>query len=506
MLKRQLTGIGMALVLLLGILGGSAAAQQKSVSEKSYMQARKALDAAIDAMGGRDALQKVEDVSLKFKGNNFARNQSLSPDTPYDTQTVEGWATFNVKRRWIVFENTSTLPGFRFSGRQVFKGEKGYAVDLIAKAVAPATNPALFDNIVRSRVPHVLLLLASERAATLRWLGTEDYEGKKHNVITFATPEGGQITLFLNAQTNLLSKFEQIGTDALSGDSTTEFIFPEYASVGGIKFPTGRQIKVSGELTQDMKYVDVQLNTHPAESVFDKPTGFEERAESPLNPPFVVTELAKDVHLLQDVGSGYNVMAMVFNDYVLVAEAPLNDATARRAIAKIKELAPGKPIKYFVVTHYHNDHSGGARTFLAEGATLVTTPGNVNYFERMANAPRTIEPDALARSPRKPSIETVQNKKRVFTDDNHTVEIYDIGPSPHAKEMLVVYLPKEKIIFQGDLLILPDGNAVNPGNATTAHFAEWLSKAGLAVDKIVSVHGRSGTVAELRRSMELSQK
>lgn len=506
MIKRQLTGIGAALVLLLGIFSGSAAAQQKSISEKSYMQARKALDAALDALGGRDALQKVEDVSIKFKGTNYARNQSLTPDTPYNPQAIEGWTTFDLKRRWIVFENASTLPGFRFSGRQIFKGEKGFAVDLVAKAIAPATNPALFDNIVRSRFPNVLLLLASDRAATLRWLGTEDYEGKKHNVITFATPEGTQVTLYLNAQTNLLTKSEQIGTDALIGDAATEFIFPDYASVGGVKMPTGRQVKVGGELIQDLKYSDVQVNTHPAESVFDKPTGFEERPETPANPPFVVTELAKDVHLLQDVGGGYNVMAVVFNDYVLVAESPLNDATSRRAIAKIKELAPGKPIKYLVVTHYHNDHSGGARTFLADGATLVTTPGNVNYFERMANAPRTIEPDALARNPRKPSIEVVQNKKRVFTDDNHTVEIYDIGPSPHAKEMLVVYLPKEKIIFQGDLLILPDGNAVNPGNETTAHFAAWLSKMGLAVDKIAAVHGRTGTMADLRRSMEVSQK
>jgi flavorubredoxin len=135
----------------------------------------------------------------------------------------------------------------------------------------------------------------------------------------------------------------------------------------------------------------------------------------------------------------------------------------------------------------------------------VTTPGNIAYFEKMARATRTIDPDALTRNPRKPSIEAVQNKKRVFTDGNHTVEVYDIGPSPHAKEMLVVYLPQEKIIFQGDLLILPDGSTVNPANETTVHFAEWLSKSGLAVDKIVGVHGRMGTTADLRRALELKQ-
>lgn len=503
-MKRQLVSISVAVFLLLGTFV-SATAQQKSASEKSYMQARKALDAGLDALGGREALEKINDVLVKFKGATYARNQSLTPETPYNEQTVEGWTTVDFKRRWIIFENTSTLPGFRFSGRQIIKDGKGYTVDLTAKAIAPATNPNIFNNIARSRFPHFMLLLAAERAATLRWLGTEDYEGKKHNVVAFATPEGTQTTLYFNAQTNLLSKFETLDTDATAGDVTTEAIFPDYKSVGGVKFPVARLVRRGGELTQDVKYVDVQINTHPADTAFEKPTGFEERPEAPAQPPFTVTELAKEVHLLQDVGNGYNVLAVVFNDYVLVAESPLNDATSRRAIAKIKEMAPGKPIKYLVVTHHHDDHSGGARTFMAEGATLVTTPGNTSYFERMAAATRTFEPDALARNPRKPLIEAVQNKKRVFTDDKHAVEVYDIGPGPHAKEMLVIYLPKEKILFQGDLLILPN-SGINPANETTAHFAEWLSKSGLAVDKIVSVHGRTATMDDLRRSIELSKK
>jgi glyoxylase-like metal-dependent hydrolase (beta-lactamase superfamily II) len=502
-MKRQLIGLNVAIFLLLpGIFGGgSLMAQQRSASEKSYMQARKALDAGLDAMGGREALQKVEDVSLKFKGTIYARNQSLTPDAPYSREPVEGWTTLDFKRRWISFESASTLPGFRFSGRQILKDGKGYTVDLTAKAISPATNPNFFNNVTRSRFPHVLLLLAAERAATLRWLGAEDYEGRKHSVVAFATPEGAQLTLYFDAQTNLLSKYETLDTDATAGDVTTETIFPEYKSVGGIKMPTARIIRRGGELTQDVKYTDVQLNTRPADAVFEKPAGFEERPEPPAAPPFVVTELAKEVHLLQDVGNGYNALAVVFNDYVLVVESPLNDATSRRAIAKVREMAPGKPIKYLVVTHHHDDHSGGARTYLGEGATLVTTPGNVSYFERMAAATRTFDPDALSRNPRKPAIEAVQNKKRVFSDDKHTVELYDIGPSPHAREMLVVYLPKEKILFQGDLLILPD-TGINPANDTTIHFAEWLNKMGLSVDKIVGVHGRTGTMDDLRRAIE----
>ena len=32
---------------------------------------------------------------------------------------------------------------------------------------------------------------------------------------------------------------------------------------------------------------------------------------------------------------------------------------------------PGKPVRYLVLTHHHMDHSGGLRTYVAEGATII---------------------------------------------------------------------------------------------------------------------------------------
>jgi len=174
-------------------------------------------------------------------------------------------------------------------------------------------------------------------------------------------------------------------------------------------------------------------------------------------------------------------------------------------MAKIKETVPNKPIKYVIQTHFHDDHSGGVRTYMGEGVTLVTTPGNVGYFEKVVQGVRTIAPDNLMMmTPRKPIIETVQNLRRTFTDGQHTVELYDIGPGPHTKEMLIVYLPKEKILFQGDLLNLPQAGTtlITPGNETTVHFAERLQALGLSVEKIAAVHGRTGTMDDLRVAVE----
>ncbi|HEX8847588.1 MAG TPA: MBL fold metallo-hydrolase [Pyrinomonadaceae bacterium] len=485
-------------------LGQAGAQSAKTASHKSYMEARRVLDAGIEALGGLAALRKIEDISLKYSGTNFARNQSPSPDTPYFQGTVEGSMVLDTKGNRMIFEQASTLPGFKFHNRQIMKADKGLVFDMDAKTATAFTNANAIGNVARSRFPHAMLLTALDRAGTLRFLGQETFDGKKQNVIVFSTADGTLFTLYFDAATNLLTKFENLDTDSTAGDVTQEFIIPGYTSVGGVKLPAGRIVRRGGETTQDIKVVDAQLNTHPAESAFERPQGFEDLPANNPTPTPTVTELAKDVYLVQDAANGYNVMFVAMNDYVLVAEAPLNDGTSKRVMAKIKETVPGKPIKYVVPTHFHDDHAGGVRTYLAEGVTLVTTPGNKNYFEKMAQAVRTISPDALALTPRQPTIETVQNMKRTFSDANHTLEVYDIGPGPHTKEMLIFYLPKEKIVFQGDLLNLPNFGTtiVTPGNETTVHFADRIRELGLNVEKIAAVHGRTGTMEDLRIAIE----
>jgi glyoxylase-like metal-dependent hydrolase (beta-lactamase superfamily II) len=170
-------------------------------------------------------------------------------------------------------------------------------------------------------------------------------------------------------------------------------------------------------------------------------------------------------------------------------------------IAKIKELVPGKPIKYLVPTHYHFDHLGGIRGYLAEGATVVTTSGNKGLIERIAAAPHTIRPDALSLAGRKPVIEIV-NGKRVFTDGERTVEIYDVGPSPHVDEMIIAYLPEEKILFVTDLCMTRIKGKLPPPSKTTLDFARKLGKLHLQIQTIANGHGWVGTMAEFSDALE----
>ena len=113
----------------------------------------------------------------------------------------------------------------------------------------------------------------------------------------------------------------------------------------------------------------------------------------------------------------------------------------------------------------------------------------------------TINPDTLSRNPLPLKMEFIQDGKRVISDGVTTVELYEIGPSPHANEMLVAYLPKEKIVFQADL---GDKPSAGPwvANPAIEHFAKWLKSSGLIVEQIVSAHGTFMTVSDYEQAVE----
>ncbi len=67
--------------------------------------------------------------------------------------------------------------------------------------------------------------------------------------------------------------------------------------------------------------------------------------------------------------------------------------------------------------------------------------------------------------------------------------------------MVLAYLPKEKLVFQGDLLILPDRGEPGPANALTVDFARALEKLQLDVVTIAGVHGRVGTLGDLKAAI-----
>src|SRR4249920_515700 len=219
----------------------------------------------------------------------------------------------------------------------------------------------------------------------------------------------------------------------------------------------------------------------------------------------VKTQLAPGVVLMG--GGSHNSVAVEFKDFVTVIEGPLNQQRSLAVIDEVKKTFPGKPIRYLVNTHNHFDHLGGVRTFVAEGATVITDDKNRNFYQRVVLAPqsRTLQPDRLSTRPFAPTgpgtlaLQTYTDKYTI-SDGNQTIELYHVEGLNHSDNMAIVYLPKQKIVINADLYGPPPagGNIANVNPNSVALFRN-IKRLKLDVAQHVPIHGAPGSNADFER-------
>jgi glyoxylase-like metal-dependent hydrolase (beta-lactamase superfamily II) len=205
----------------------------------------------------------------------------------------------------------------------------------------------------------------------------------------------------------------------------------------------------------------------------------------PAAPALKVTseKLGDGLYRLTTGNGSYDSVIVEFKDYIMMLEAGQSIARAEAYIAETKKLIPNKPIRYVFNTHPHSDHTGGLPALVAEGATVITQKNNEEFLERALNTPRTLLDDRLAKNPKKAKIEAVTEKK-VYTDGTRTVEMYHVSPVPHSNGLMIAYIPKEKVLFQGDFSLTPG----QPANDHVKALAPILAKLNLDYDRYINVH------------------
>ena len=179
------------------------------------------------------------------------------------------------------------------------------------------------------------------------------------------------------------------------GDTPVETTFSDYRDFSGIMFP-GHIVRTQG----GYPVLDLTVSAVKANPAVD--VTVPESVKAATVPPVVVTvnKLADGVYYL--TGGSHHSVAIDQADHIVVVEGPQTEARSLAVIAKVKETIPNKPIKYLINSHVHFDHSGGLRTWVDEGATIVTHQMNKPYYEQAWAAPHTLEPGQARRSRRRP--------------------------------------------------------------------------------------------------------
>jgi len=308
--------------------------------------------------------------------------------------------------------------------------------------------------------------------------------------VTFSSGKNKYVGI-INAQ-NEVARVQTWIDNPVLGDTEVVFTYSDYKDFGGVRFPSRIQ-RVQGEHPV-LELTVSAVTANPAVNI----TAPAEANAAPAPVAVTVEKLANGVYFLK--GGTHHSVAIDQKDHIVVVEGPQNEARSSAVIAKVKETIPNKPIKYLVNTHAHFDHSGGVRTFVDEGATIVTHQDNKPYYQKAWDAPHTINPDKLAQSKKTATFETFGDK-HVLTDGSRTIEIYKIAGGGHNDAFAMVYLPKEKILIEGDAYTPLAANAPPPAaaNPFAVNLDENITRLKLDVKQIAPLHGPGvATMADLK--------
>ena len=339
--------------------------------------------------------------------------------------------------------------------------------------------------------------------------------GKKLQVVTFNAPvksPGGQpykVVGHLNAQ-NLVERVQTWVENPIFGDMLVDTEYTQYRDgANGLKYPSQILQRRGGWPFFTAYILGAHANPANLQALLTPPQGGRAGGPPAGAPPAAAgpasEKLADGVYR---INGAYNAMAIEFADHILLFEpGPQNEARAQAIHAEAKRLIPNKPIRYGVISHHHFDHTSGLPAAVAEGITIVTPEVNRDFLMGALSAPRTLAPDSMSKSGKKPVIEGFKGDKRVFQDATRTFEIYVMKGLPHADGIVIGYLPKEKIMVYADMFNLPPAATPvpNPPVIGTQVFAENLDRLKLDIDRVMSIHSlnpdRLTTVAEIKASL-----
>lgn len=425
MMKYALRMLAPLLALAFMAAGSVACAQDSS-------KARTALQQAAQAMGGLDRLRSLRNVVMTgfgqrvyFQGGGFITGEEHAP--PKWQAVADAQRTFDLRNGRALSQERDAYE-FPFAGF--------FGLDFARKATVQSGD-LLLDH------PLPALLKALDPETQLGAVSTED-----GLIVVQFTPKGSisPAWIAIDPKTHLPSFTRWITGSNNLGDITYTAYFTGYTPFKGVQLPMGLMDQMDWRHQVSLMF---QVDSYRIDVPQSQLSAFPQPAAG-TSPPPLQAKVKKISDGVWDVRVGTAGGPVIeFADRLVMFEAYGDEAQTLARIDAANGLVPGKQVKAVIVSHHHFDHTGGLRAAVSRGLEVISQRGNEGILRELATRPAVYYPDALAHHPHEFAFTPVDDKL-VLEDRTRRLEIYRVVEHSHMPNAVFAYLPKERILMEGD--------------------------------------------------------
>jgi glyoxylase-like metal-dependent hydrolase (beta-lactamase superfamily II) len=526
---RQATLLTLALVL------GSALARPASAQVSQPLDLVKR---AVEAMGGVDALRSLRRIGIKAEVRHWEPEESYvagGPPVFTDRSTVAMAWDLDKEMAHTDWDRAIQFPAVTHDiYSEIVTPRFGYAdvagTDLaITQSDLPPKGKQAMSGIRLAahlreleRSSPILLLKAIDAPRQLsalpdQLLGGGAFQGgfggffPPVSLPAVAFADGGTtFTILFDRTTHLPVAIRTLDDDAILGDSNYDLILSDWRPLGRVQVARSLTYTLDNIRIAKMEYTEVAANPSIPEETFIVPDAIKAAAKPPatgevpyqwvlrrLNfnrfpdsdainfmPGGGLRLVALSPNVQHVIGGSHNGLIVAMKDYLVVFDAPINAWQSRFTIDAAKAKYPGKPVKYLVLTHHHTDHTGGARTYVAEGATVIVPRPDKAFFEQVFKAPHVVIPDELQTSPKRATVIEVADRM-TLKDESGEIRLYNVA-NPHVEGMLICHIVNDDLVWVTDMYSPARDQRKTPGSV---NLYETLKQLGIKPARFAGGHG-----------------
>ncbi len=527
------------------LLAPSAEARNKHL----FKPARTAIEKAVAAMGGPSALQNLNGFITQASGERWILDEGFNVGAGATRRgTFDAQITYDVAGNRLRLDYGIAAAGIERQLSEVIAGELGYLDGQDGNFGGPAQLNMLSDRWASIRKhqrllnPQLILRDVLANPGSARELDMTLIHGMPHHVVAVAGPVA-PLLLYVNAFNGQLTKAETMENDVLRRDVPLEVHYKTWRPFDGDQrrlgwwkprpaalhnlhwliptsffqgwarlhdrpqFPARVEVIYDGARVHDEARATIEVNPLINSAAFEFPATLSPVFNAELAARGLVshqylqsfaalgfpqdgfqaqvnaTQLAPGVYHL--TGGSHHSLAIEQDANVVIVEAPLNEVRSLAVIDWVTTTFPGKPITHAVMSHHHADHSGGLRTYVAQGASIVMHEAATSFFEAVFTAPSALDPDLLAQTPMSANIISVPDGSSVILANSlNPVGIYSLG-NQHAEDLVLV--EAGGIVFVVDIYNPFPGAPSLPPEAQLIY--DRIIELGLTVSAIAGGHG-----------------